>query len=298
MVVTGMLFVFVGCGGQQGATMNDSHTQKAVCKQENSAATDWVLSWRSCSGDGAIKSDGSLWQFGKVGGCNWGQIEPVAIDPKTGKYISTVKKKYVYHLKGERIGSGFRGAKIINGRYRVYAIKKDGILWGWGEGLGREAKQLSPSKNWVDFGVKWAGNGCCAHDVGLQKDGSLWRFPEDVDFENKNPMPYLKKIGRQTGWDKVILYCCGIYAMKSDGVIWVNKGLDAKGKFIKYTMLKDHYDEDKDFYTKLKNSFKTMPSRSMLNYEEHTDIHVNYAKKAGTLCLLPEEVTVYRRSKK
>jgi len=72
--------------------------RKAICKgdskQELTHSTDWVASWRTCSGDGAIKKDGTLWQFGKVGGCDWGQIMP--IDPQTGK--PEFKKKKIYHL--------------------------------------------------------------------------------------------------------------------------------------------------------------------------------------------------------
>lgn len=57
-------------------------------KQESTKATDWIRSWETCEGDGAIKTDGTLWQFGKVGGCSWGRSSPSI--PKQGN-LSTRK---------------------------------------------------------------------------------------------------------------------------------------------------------------------------------------------------------------
>ena len=250
-------------------------------KQDSSKATDWVASWRTCSGDGAIKQDGTLWQFGKVGDCGWGQIMPV--DPVTGK--STVREKYIYHLKGRRIGSGFAGAKIINGGYRVYAIKRDGALWGWGERLREKPILLSHSHDWIDFRVKYEGNGCCAHDIGMQRDGSLWRFPEGMDYAHRSPIPYLKMIGRQKGWDKVILDCCAIYATRKDGSLWQNNGLTAKTRFkkIKYkTFCKDH--------PHLCKRLKKMSDHSMYSTGGNDVIWVNTSDRAGRLWMDPEVV--------
>ena len=252
-------------------------------KQDSSKATDWVASWRTCTGDGAIKRDGTLWQFGKLGGCDWGQIHP--IDQATGEMP---KDTYIYHLKGRRLGSGFAGAKIINGSYRVYAIKRDGTLWGWGERLRQKPIRLSHSHNWVDFRVKYEGNGCCAHDVGMQRDGSLWRFPEGMNYAHKSPMPYLKKIGTQKGWDKVILDCCSIYAMRRDGTLWQNDGLTAKVRFKKInykTFCKSH--------PRLCKRLKKMPHRSLYSSGGNEVIRVNTRGRAGTLWMEPEVVYHY-----
>jgi hypothetical protein len=243
-----------------------------------------VASWRTCTGDGAVKRDGSLWQFGDVGGCDWGQIYPV--DPVTGKPTHT--KKYIYHLKGRRIGSGFGGAKIINGGYRVYAIKRDGTLWGWGEKLRDKPLLLSHSHNWIDFRVKFEGNGCCAHDVGMQKNGSLWRFPEGLDYAHKSPLPYLKMIGKKKGWDKVLLDCCSIYATRKDGTLWQNDGLSAKARFKKISY--------KIFCKKkprLCKRLKKIPHRSLYSTGGNDITRVNTSGRAGTLWMDPEVVYHY-----
>ena len=67
IVLTGLI-----CGNLAYAR----NTKKPPQKQDSSKATDWVASWRTCTGDGAIKRDGTLWQFGKVGGCDWGRYTP------------------------------------------------------------------------------------------------------------------------------------------------------------------------------------------------------------------------------
>ncbi len=46
-------------------TLNAQNSDKKP-KQELTKATDWISSWETCKGDGAIKTDGTLWQFGKV----------------------------------------------------------------------------------------------------------------------------------------------------------------------------------------------------------------------------------------
>jgi len=195
-----------------------SRQKKAVCKgdarQEVTHSKEWVKAWETCSGYTALKKDGSLWQFGKVGECGWGQIRP--FDPQTGKAI--YKEKKIYHLKAKKIGDGFKKARFINGGYRMYAIKRDGTLWGWGEGLGVKAKKLDNSHNWSDFAVKYEGNGCCGYDIGLKKDGTLWRFPESAfAFGKYRTALKLKKIGQFSDWKKIVLGCCNIYGLRKNG---------------------------------------------------------------------------------
>jgi len=261
-----LMVVLLGCNSTPAPSKS-----VASCKQEQTKATDWVSSWRTCSGDGAIKADGTLWQLGKVGGCDWGQIVP--IDPDTGKSI--YKKKYIYHLKPKKMGDGFDGAKIMNGGYRVYAIKKDGSLWGWGENFAEKPMLLSASNDWVDFKNKWSGNGCCEYNVGLKKDGSIWTLNQTK----------LKRVGTQKGWDKVVLHCCTMYATKKDGVLWLKTGME---KFKK--------SKGNDCGTagtncqEVKDTFRRMPSQSIYNLEAGAEQDVKQSTKAGTLCVMPEEI--------
>ncbi len=289
IIVMGISVLMLSSCAENSVKKEDKSADNPVCKQELSKSVDWVASWDTCSGDGAIKEDGTLWQFGKVGGCDWGQMLP--LDPNTGKPV--YKTSYVYHLEPKKIGDGFDGAKIINGGYRDYAIKKDGTLWGWGEGFRKKPILLSHSYGWVDFGVKWAGNGCCSHDVGLQKDGSLWRFPEGLNYAKKSPIPDLRRVGKQKRWDKVILHCCTIYAMKKDGTLWVNRATDYKTEFVKFDHKVDCAIGGESFCKKLKSLFSHMTSQTIYNYEEQSSSKINVGTRAGTLCISPKMVVTF-----
>ncbi|MBA1419601.1 MAG: hypothetical protein FAF03_01740 [Epsilonproteobacteria bacterium] len=264
-----------------GCTQNKPQPNaQPECRQESTHATDWIASWRNCAGDGAVKKDGTLWQFGKVEGCDGGQIIP--IDSQTGNPIYRPKK--YYHLQPTKIGEGFDGATVINSSYRVYAIKKDGTLWGWGERLYEMLKLLSASHDWAYFRAKWEGNGCCAYDVGLKQDGSLWRFPEFFDFKHKDPKPFLKRMGGQSVWDKVYLGCCRLYAMKKDGSIWVN---DNSSALVPYTS-KACSVADREFCTNIKEGFAKILSGTIGAEESVEVVKIDYSKKGGTLCIMPE----------
>ena len=265
-------------------TILNRTTCKGDAKQELTHSRDWVKAWNTCSGYTALKKDGTLWQFGIVGECGWGQINP--FDPLTGKEI--YKEKKIYTLKPKKIGSEFRGAKVVNGGYRLYAIKRDGTLWGWGEGLGVKAKKLSSSRNWLDFNLKYEGNGCCSYDVGLKKDGTLWRFPETAFSYGAYKTPLkLQKIGHFNDWKKVVLGCCAIYGVRRDGSLWRYYDEVGKTVFKRYILKNKSYDGDMDLYPFLKSKMAKVPSGTIYSPNFNKKIKPN---RDGKLCLLPKMV--------
>jgi len=270
---------------RKAATLSPKQ-KRTVCRdnarQELTHSKSWLRAWHTCSGYTALKKDGTLWQFGKVGGCGWGQIIPV--DTQTGEMIQ--KKKLIYYLKPKKIGDGFKRAKIINGGYRMYAIKKDGTLWGWGEGLGTVPRKLSKSHKWSSFGIKYEGNGCCGYDVGLQKDGTLWRFPEFFDYTKKGTVPKLQKISLYRDWKKIVLGCCAIYGLRKDGSFWKSYEEDGKTIFKRHKLKKKSYDGDMDLYSFLKSKMAKVSFGTIYSPNFNKGIKAN---KDGTLCLLPIE---------
>ncbi len=277
---------YVLCTRSVKVTANASKrtTCKGNAKQELTYSIDWVKSWHTCSGYTALKKDGSLWQFGKVGECGWGQIIP--IDPQTGE--ESQKKKLIYTLKPKKIGDGFKRAKIINGGYRMYAIKKDGTLWGWGEGLGVKPRKLSSSRNWLDFGIKYEGNGCCGYDVGLKKDGTLWRFPESAFARGKYKTALkLQKISQFSDWKKIVLGCCNIYGLRKNGTLWRFSEIDDKNAMFKrFTPKKKSYGGDMELYPLFKSKMSKVRSGAI--YSPQYPQKKIKANRDGTLCLLPE----------
>jgi len=263
------------------------YSKKVKCmsnaKQESTHSKEWVKAWNTCSGYTALKKDGSLWQFGKVGGCGWGGITP--FDPVTGKAV--YKEKKIYYLKPTKIGNGFKGAKFTNGGYRMYAIKSDGTLWGWGEGLSVKPKKLSSSCNWLSFGIKYEGNGCCGYDVGLKKDGTLWRIPESTFAFGKYKTAFkIEKISRFHDWKKIVLGCCNIYGLRKNGTIWqFSQMKNEKVYFKKFTPKKKSHDGDMELYP----VFKSKMSKVRLGtiYSSRPTQKIIKANRDGTLCLPP-----------
>ncbi len=277
---------YVICTRSVKVTANTSKktTCKGNAKQELTYGTSWVRAWDTCSGYTALKKDGTLWQFGKVGECGWGQIIPV--DPQTGE--ESQKKKLTYYIKPKKIGDGFKRAKIINGGYRMYAIKKNGTLWGWGEGLGTVPRKLSKSHNWSSFGIRYEGNGCCGYDVGLKKDGTLWRFSESAFARGKYKTALkLEKISRFSDWKKIVLGCCNIYGLRKNGTLWrFSQMKNEKVTFERFTPKKKSYGGDTELYPLLKSNMTKVRSGTI--YSPQYPQKKIKANKDGTLCLLPE----------
>ena len=267
---------------------SESLDEERKARQEVTHSRDWVKAWDTCAGYTALKKDGTLWQFGRVGECDWGQIVP--IDPETGKPL--YEKRYIYHLTPQKIGSGFHGAKFINGGYRMVAIKKDGSLWGWGEGFGVKAKKLSSSHHWIDFGIKYEGSGCCAYDVGLKKDGTLWRILDSSLARGKYKTELkLEKIGQFSDWEKIVLGCCNIYGLRKNGTIWrFSQMKNEKVYFKKFMPKKKSYGGDMELYPYLKENMKKVPLGTIY-ISSHASKEIK-AKRDGTLCLFPE-VKIY-----
>lgn len=253
-------------------------------KQELSHSHSWVKAYYTCSGYTALKKDGTLWQFGKVGDCDYGQITP--IDPDTGKPLYT--SRYKYYLRAQKIGSGFRGAKFItnNGGDNMYAIKRDGTLWGWGKIFGKKAKKLS-SARWADFATVDAGNGCCNFDVGLKRDGTLWGYKEGFRASNAK----LRKLSPYK-WKKILIECCTIYGLRSDNTLWEKD--QPNGVFKRYKKNKRDYALSKREKGLLDRKMAGVKRKMIYpKYGPRERLKIVKAKRDGTLYLDPIKVGSY-----
>jgi len=271
------LFSIIILGCQSTKNIDNIYTSDSRAKQEFSRSHDWVSAWNSCKGLVALKNDGSLWQFGRTGGCDWGQIEIT---------LPHLTKEYLYRLKAKKIGEGFNNAKIINGGYRMYAIKKDGTLWGWGEGFNTRPTKLSSSRDWVNFGIEWEGNGCCAYDIGLKEDGTLWGFSDFSNFSKKKQIPELKQISQQRNWDKITFGCCMIFGQKKDGSLWESYHNEKSNNISFKKVTKKSMLDGVISYSTLLSKIKDISSGDIRSsHVTGVDIKV---RKDGTLWLLPE----------
>ena len=162
-------------------------------------ATNWKQVSCGYQSAQAIKTDGTLWVWGKtmVGG---------------------------YDFAPRQMGVSTDWKTVDNGYLNSYAIKTDGTLWGWGRntngilGQNNITEYVSPVKigtstNWIYASV----NGAAA----IKSDGTLWVCGTTTTSVLSSTFT---QVGTLTNWKSV----SGGAAIKTDGTLWAcggnNKG--------------------------------------------------------------------------
>lgn len=151
----------------------------------------------------------------------------------------------------------------------------------------KQCIKIKPSLHWIDFGIKYEGNGCCGYDVGLKKDGTLWRFSESSFSLGKYITALkLQKISQFSDWKKIVLGCCNIYGLRKNGTLWRFSEIDDKDTtFKRFTPKKKSYNGDMELYPVLKSNMEKIRSRTI--YSPQSPQKTIKANSDGTLCLLP-----------
>jgi hypothetical protein len=185
--------------------------------------TNWSKISGSGSGNGAIKTDGTLWVWGSNTNGATGQND----SPSNNRSSPT------------QVGTGTDWSEIAGGYEGFYAIKTNGTLWAWGRGLGgrlglnhtnyrSSPTQVGTDTNWS----KLLAEGC-TFQVALKTNGTLWSWGQNYygnlglnDTANRSSPT---QIGALTTW----LTGGGGYgaagAIKTDGTLWT-WGDGANGK--------------------------------------------------------------------
>ncbi|MFT3795524.1 T9SS type A sorting domain-containing protein [Flavobacterium sp.] len=153
----------------------------------------------------AIKSDGTLWQWGF-------HISPGASWPGVDAHIPT------------QVGTA-SDWKFVSAFEHVMAIKTDGSLWGWGynyEGrVGNNSYTYVPEPVRIGTDNDWlsvATGG--SFTAAIKTDGTLWawggnRYVMTID-KQKTPI----QIGSDNDWRKIDGGNNFLVALKNDGTLW------------------------------------------------------------------------------
>lgn len=167
----------------------------------------------------AIKSDGSLWSWGRN------------LDGQLGNGTNGFGSSYNVTVPTQ-IGNEFDWNSISAGQYHSSAIKNDGSLWVWGFnswdniGLGVSSPddinvptQIGNSLDWRSVSVG------SYYSLAIKNDGSLWAWGANNSgnigvgtIYNNVSTPI--QIGVETNWDKVIAGYDFSLAIKVDGSLW------------------------------------------------------------------------------
>lgn len=146
----------------------------------------------------AMKTNGTLWQWGHLVKPYWGQVGTetnwAAIAAGGGHVIALRKNGTLWAwgqndygqlgskntgpirncAQPQKIGSDTNWVSIAAGVRHSLALRSDGSLWAWGQDsqgkIQYEPVQVGGETNWVAMG---AGDGC---NMGVKRDGSCWSW--------------------------------------------------------------------------------------------------------------------------
>lgn len=163
----------------------------------------------------AIKTDGTLWLWGKN---DYGQL---------GTNNTAYKSTPVTTFAG---GTTWR--QVVCGRYITAAIKTDGTLWLWGEnpsgqlGVGDQVSRSTPVTTFAG-GTNWSnislGSACA---MAVKTDGTLWCWGSSVNGKipiNSNILTVQTPVTTFAGgtdWAQVSMGSAHGAAVKTDGTLW------------------------------------------------------------------------------
>ena len=169
--------------------------------------------------NGAIKTDGTLWLWGRahygVNGQNQDAVPGAARSSPT------------------QVGGGTDWNKLFlaggnNGH--AFAIKTNGTLWAWGQGnsgtLGLNENTSKSSPVQVGASTNWSLVSACAYVAAIKTDGTLWTWGGNgygVLGRNNPGSVYTSsptQVGVATNWSKVDVGNFSMGAIKTDGTLW------------------------------------------------------------------------------
>ena len=187
-------------------------------------ANDWLTVAAVSEATAAIKTDGSLWTWGRGRGNNsvLGQGDGVGrLDSPT------------------RVGNASNWRFVAGGDEQFYAIQADGSLWAWGEnedgvfGSDSEAGSSVPIRIGTDSDWYAVSTGGEEGTLALKGDGSIWFWNGNAWTKTDVPT----RIGTDNDWVVVAALRSEVAtedfaqaALKADGTVWYLGGF-ANGQY-------------------------------------------------------------------
>ncbi len=185
------------------------------------ALTDWgPFSTSSVNAAASIKTDGSLWMWGRANDGMLGQ------NNEGISYSSPVQVGALTTW----------GGLVAIGTYSTFALKTDGTLWAWGKnnygqlGQNNQTGYSSPVQVGADTDWAYVAAGTGVNVCGIKTDGTLWTWGDgrhgalgqNTGYSVHRSSPI--QVGADTNWYKAggpaatgYPFCT---AIKTDGTLW------------------------------------------------------------------------------
>lgn len=205
-----------GSNATYGALGDNTVVNKSSPVQTVSAGTNWKQV--SCGGThtAAIKTDGSLWLWGRNGDAQLGNNNMAIF------YVSSPI---------QTVAGGTNWKYVCAGPYDTAAIKTDGTLWLWGSNTGgmlgdnTVVSKSSPVQT-VAGGTNWKQVACASfHTAAIKTDGTLWTWGQNYgnlgDNTTTNRSSPVQTVAGGTNWKQVSCGGTATGAIKTDGTLWM-----------------------------------------------------------------------------
>ncbi len=180
------------------------------------AGTTWAsVSASSGNWTAAIKTDGTIWSWGRndtFGALGLGNVTNVSSPVQIGALTNWLR--------------------VSGGSYHGIAVKTDGTIWTWGRnaygtlGLGNTTDYSSPKQ--VGAGTTWASiAGGSSHCVAIKTDGTMWSWGDNSNTgagrlglgdQERRSSP--TQIGALTNWLKISAGRYHNLAIKTNSTLW------------------------------------------------------------------------------
>jgi alpha-tubulin suppressor-like RCC1 family protein len=200
--------------GTQGSLGNAQTTNKSTPVTTFSGGTNW----KQVSAEGfhtaAIKTDGTLWTWGRN---DFGQLGNAQITNRSTPVTT--------------FAGGNNWKQVSSGGYHTAAIKTDGTLWTWGRGVygqlgNNQTTNKSTPVTTFAGGTNWkqviAG---VYHTAAIKTDGTLWTWGYGAFGQLGNNQVTIfstpvTTFAGGTNWKQVDGGFYTIAAIKTDGTLW------------------------------------------------------------------------------
>lgn len=203
------------CWGRNlfGQIGDNTTTDKSSPVQTLTFATNWASTSAAIDYVAGIKTDGTLWLWGRN---YWGNL---------GDGTRTDKSSPV-----QTAALGTNWSQVSCGQRSVVAVKTDGSIWSWGDNgygqLGDNTTDAKSSPVQVLGGTNWSSVSAGSFgNLAIKKDGTLWSWGRNNSGELGDNTSVRKSspvqiVGGGTNWTRVSAGYYHAVATKSDGTLW------------------------------------------------------------------------------
>lgn len=170
--------------------------------------TDWQRATVGALGVLAVKTNGTLWGWGKSP-----EGELLTVSKTTG-------------LPPRQLGKDTDWADMHMGHGHVLALKRNGSLWAWGRntygavGDGSGTNVLVPTH--ILPGTKWRQvDGPAFNSFGIQTDGTIWGWGHELVSGTKSHLLTPVQLDPGTNWSTLAAGDFAVLAIRTDGTLWI-----------------------------------------------------------------------------